>query len=60
MELSSFRAVPRQGHLERGKQVVTYVARFKESTIRFRTLEPDYSNIPDLSYNWTRKYDGAI
>jgi hypothetical protein len=60
MTLSSFRAVPRQGHLERAKRVVSYVARFKESTIRFRTLEPDYSDIPDISYDWTRKYDGAI
>jgi hypothetical protein len=58
--LSSFRAKPRQGHLERTKRVVSYVARFKESTIRFRTLEPDYSDIPDISYDWTRKYDGAI
>jgi hypothetical protein len=40
--------------------VVSYVARFKESTIRFRTLEPDYSDIPDISYDWVQKYDGAI
>ena len=60
MTLSSFRAVPRKGHLERAKRVVSYVSRFKESTIRFRTFEPDYSDIPDISYNWTRKYDGAM
>jgi hypothetical protein len=60
MTLSSFRAVPQQGHLERAKRVVSYVAHFKESTIRFRTLKPDYSDIPDVSYDWTRKYDGAI
>jgi hypothetical protein len=60
MTLSSFRAIPRQGHLKRAKQVVSYVARFKESTIRFPTLEPDYSDIPDISYDWTRKYNGAI
>jgi hypothetical protein len=60
MTLSSFRAVPRQGHLERAKRVVSYVARFKESTIQFCTLEPDYLDIPKINYDWTRKYDGAI
>ncbi len=33
MTLSSFRAVPQKGHLERAKHVVSYVAKFKESTI---------------------------
>jgi hypothetical protein len=60
MTLSSFRAVPRLGHLERAKRVISYLARFKESTIRFRTLEPDYSDIPGVSYDWIRNYDGAI
>jgi hypothetical protein len=60
IKLSSFPAVPQQGHLERAKRVVSYVALFKESTICFRTLEPDYSDIPDISYDWTRKYDGAM
>jgi hypothetical protein len=60
MMLSSFRAVPRKGHLERAKCVVSYVARFKESTIRFRTTEPDYSDIPGIGYDWIRKYDGVV
>ena len=59
MTLSSFRAVPRKGHLERAKRVVSYVAKFKESTIRFRTQEPDYSDIPALAYDWESKYDEA-
>jgi hypothetical protein len=59
MTLSSFCAVPRKGHLKRAKQVGSYVACFKESTIRFRTLEPDYSDIPGISYDWIR-YDGAV
>jgi hypothetical protein len=59
MTLSSFRAVPRKGHLERAKCVVSYVAKFKESTIRFRTQEPDYSDIPALAYDWEYKYGEA-
>jgi hypothetical protein len=60
MTLSSFRAVPRKGHLERAKRVVSYVAKFKESTIRFRTQEPDYSDIPALAYDWEYKYGEAV
>jgi hypothetical protein len=59
MSLSSFRAIPRKGHLEQTKRVVSYVACFKESTICFRTQEPDYSDIPGVSYDWIRKYEGA-
>jgi hypothetical protein len=60
MTLSSFRAVPRKGRLEHAKRVVSYVAKFKESTIRFRTQEPDYSNITALAYDWECKYNEAL
>ncbi len=60
MTLSSFCAVPRKGHLERAKRVVSYVAKFKESTIRFRTQEPDYSDIPALAYDWECKYSEVV
>jgi hypothetical protein len=60
MTLSSFHAVPRKGHLKRAKCVVSYVAKFKESTIRFRTQEPDYSDIPALAYDWECKYNEAV
>jgi hypothetical protein len=60
MTLSSFRSVPRKGHLERAKRAVSYVAKFKESTIRFHTQEPDYSDIPALAYDWECKYNEAV
>ena len=37
MTLSSFRAVPRIGHLKRAKRVVCYLAKMKHAVIRFRT-----------------------
>ena len=37
MTLASFRAEPRQGHLDRSKRVISYVVRFKHATARTRT-----------------------
>ena len=47
MTLSSFRAQPRQGHLDRAKQVYTFLRNFKHFQIRFRTDEPDFSSVPE-------------
>ncbi len=47
MTLSGFLAVPRQGHLDRAKRMVGYLAQMKFAKIRFRVAEPDYSAIPD-------------
>ena len=52
MTLSSFRALPRQGHLERAKRVIGYLTRFKDAMLRIRVDEPDYSDVPDPDYNW--------
>ena len=52
MTMSSFRAAPRKGHLERVKRIYGYLAKFKDSTIRIRTEEPDYSDLPDPEYSW--------
>ena len=43
MSLSSFRAAPRRGHLERAKRIYGYVCNFKHFTLKFRTEEPDMS-----------------
>ena len=56
MTMSGFRAAPRRGHLERVRRIVGYLARMKEAAIRFRTHEPDYSDIPDRNYDWTASY----
>ena len=45
MTLESFRADPRQSHLDCCKRVVSYLEKFKCTTIRIRTEEPDLSSI---------------
>ena len=50
MTLASFRAEPREGHLDRARRVVSYLVKFKHATIRIRTEEPDLSSIPIIPY----------
>ena len=54
MTLSSFRSAPRTGHLERAKRLVRYLARFKYGDIKFRTMLPDYTDLPDHNVGWDR------
>ena len=58
--LSSFRAAPRKGHLERAKRVFGYLARMKEAAIRVRTEEPDYSDLPYREYDWAKSVYGDV
>jgi hypothetical protein len=50
MTLSGYRALPRKGHLERAKRVVSYLAKMKHGAIRFRVAEPDYSDLHEYEY----------
>ena len=60
MTLSSFRAQPRQGHLERMKRVYAYLCKMKEATIRYRTDMPDISDFAFPSFDWSNSpYAGA-
>ena len=54
MTMSSFRAAPREGHLERLKRICGYLSKFRTAVIRFRTEEPDYSDLPKHEYDWSR------
>ena len=47
MTLSSFRAAPRKGHMDRAKRVAGYLCKMKHAMLRFRTNLPDYSDLPD-------------
>jgi hypothetical protein len=58
--LSSFRAAPRVGHLERVKRIYGYLSRMSQAKIRVRTEEPDYSGLPNFEYDWSRTVYGAI
>ena len=58
--ISRFRQQPRVGHLAKLKRIVGFLANFPHGSLRFRTQEPDYSNLPHKDYDWQRTvYSGA-
>ena len=60
MTLSSFRANPRVGHLDRCKRIYGYLSKMCNAAIRVRTGEPDYSALPTKVYDWEQSvYSGA-
>ena len=60
MSLSSFRSMPRRGHLDRAKRICSYLYRMKSSTIRFRTHEPDYSDLHTAHHDWDASVYGDV
>ena len=60
MTLASFRDDPRQGHLDRCKKVVSYLAKFKCATIRIRTAEPDTLSTPTVPRDWEESVCGKF
>jgi len=52
MTLSCFRAMPRQGHLDRVKRIHGYLSKMCHATIKIRTDAPDYSAVPVKMYDW--------
>ena len=60
MTMSGFRVAPRQGHLDRLKRMYGYLAKMKFGTIRFRTEEPDYSDLADREYDWEKSIYGNV
>jgi hypothetical protein len=60
MTLSSFRANPCQGHLNRLKCIYGYLYKTRNATIRVRTDVPNNSTLPDKVYDWEQLvYAGA-
>eukprot|EP00986_Skeletonema_menzelii_P016808 scaffold15954_cov105-Skeletonema_menzelii.AAC.1 len=53
MCLSSFRACPRQGHLDRIKRVYSYLCKMRNGVIRYRTGKPDISSFDFLRKDWS-------
>jgi hypothetical protein len=60
MTLSSFRAAPRKGHLERAKRLCGYLAKMKHAAIRIRVEEPDFSDLPEVEFDWDKTIYGNI
>jgi len=60
MTLSSFRAAPRQGHLEQIQRVYRYLSKMKHGAICFWTDIPDYSAVPIPDYDWASSTYGNV
>jgi hypothetical protein len=58
MTLAGFRAAPRRGHLDRVKRIYGYLAKMRHASLRIRTDEPDYSDIPDFEFDWSKSVYG--
>ncbi len=60
MTMSGFRTAPRVGHLERLKRVYGYLSKFQHGVLRFRTNEPDYSDLADQDFDWMYTVYGNV
>ena len=56
--LSSFRPAPRVGHMARVKRLYGYISKMRNAAIRFRTDEPDYSDLPNMQHDWSETVYG--
>ena len=52
MSMSSHHVAPRQGHLERLKRICGCLMKMQHFGIRFRTHEPDFSNLKTVEQDW--------
>ena len=60
MTMSRFRVEPRVGHLERLKRIYGYLREYPSGAIRVRTDKPDYSDLPDITYDWLYTTYGEV
>jgi hypothetical protein len=60
MMMSSFRASPRHGHLERVKCMVGYLSQFRFAELCILTDEPNFSDIEVAEYDWSKSIYGNV
>ena len=60
MTMSSFRAAPRKGHLDRVKRIYGYLANMRDACIRVRVEEPDYSDLDVTNFDWSTSVYGDV
>ena len=60
MTMSGFRVAPRKGHLERLKRIYGYLSKMRFAAIRVRTEEPDFSDLHDAQYDWSKSVYGEV
>ena len=58
--MSTFRAAPRQEHMDRLKRIYYYAIRTQDYVIGFRTDQPDYWFLPDQDFDWTYSVYGDV
>jgi hypothetical protein len=60
MTMTGFHMTPRVGPLNRLKHIYGYLLKMKHASIRIRTEEPDYSNLPGIVPDWTYSVYGKV
>jgi hypothetical protein len=60
MTMSGFRMAPRVGHLNILKHIYGYLLKMKHASIRIRTEEPNYSDLPDNVPDWIYSVYGKV
>ena len=60
MIMSSFRSSPRKRHIDRLKQIYSYVSKTRHADIRIRTMELDLSALPEASNTWDQIIHGTV
>jgi hypothetical protein len=60
MTMSCFQIEPKVGHLDRLKWIYGYLCKIRHACIRIHTDELDYSNLPELTHNWSHSVYGEI
>ena len=60
MTIQGFRMAPRLGHLSRLKRIYEYLSKMRYASIRVRTEEPDYSEQPEHTFDWTYSVYGNV
>jgi len=59
MTMSSFRAAPRRGHMDRAKRICGYLLKMRDACIRFRVGLPDYSDVTAPVFDWAESVYGS-
>jgi hypothetical protein len=60
LTMYGFRVAPRVGHLNRLKRIYGYLLKMKHASIRVRTEEPDFSDLPDNVHDLTYSVYGQV
>jgi hypothetical protein len=60
MTMGKFRFAPRQGHLDRLQHVCSYLLKYPDAAIQFRTGIPDYPHLDHVTFDWTYSVHGDL